>query len=218
MNSEFDELAIHGKLMKRGIQWTRDLPRNRLISSRVDQKLRTKKGEYMLFKEKFGLKMVADWRDRWGDLMAPRGRFLAHGSWLQFRDESASIWPLNNMHFSHDRATIGPWSGLDRATIVSLVLRWLPSESVGRFVLRFSLLGIQIVPRSDPDRAAIGIWSHHERGSCGTSVCRPIEIRWVLGGPDIAITIHCQRPLDGDLTVLLRRFAHNEDIPAFPKN
>ena len=49
--------------------------------------------------------------------MASRGRFLGHGSWLQFRDESASISSLNNMHFSHDRATIGPGSGRGRATI-----------------------------------------------------------------------------------------------------
>ena len=31
-----------------------------LIPSQSDQKFRTKKGEYMLFKEKFGPKMVAD--------------------------------------------------------------------------------------------------------------------------------------------------------------
>ena len=45
--------------------------------------------------------------------MASRGRFLGHGSWLQFRDESASISPPNNMHFSHDRATIVPRSRHD---------------------------------------------------------------------------------------------------------
>ena len=49
--------------------------------------------------------------------MASRGRFLGRGSWLQFRKQSASISPPNIMHFSRDRATIGPRLGHDRAAI-----------------------------------------------------------------------------------------------------
>ena len=47
-------------LGNRGSRELKTFLETRLISSRVDQKLRTKKGEYMLFIEKFGPKMVAD--------------------------------------------------------------------------------------------------------------------------------------------------------------
>ena len=47
-------------LGSRGSRELKTFLETRLISSRVDQKLKKKKGEYMLFKEKFGPKMVAD--------------------------------------------------------------------------------------------------------------------------------------------------------------
>ena len=57
--------------------------------------------------------------------MASRGRFLGHGSWLQFRDESvmakASLLLPNRHDFRHDRATIGPRSGHDRGPDPSLI-------------------------------------------------------------------------------------------------
>ena len=46
--------------------------------------------------------------------MASWERFLGAMSWLQFPDKSTSITLMNNHHFSHDRATIGPRSGHDR--------------------------------------------------------------------------------------------------------
>ena len=49
-------------LGRRGSRELKTFLETRLISLRVDQKLRTKKGEYKLFKEKFAPKMVADWR------------------------------------------------------------------------------------------------------------------------------------------------------------
>ena len=55
--------------------------------------------------------------------MASRGRFLGRGSWLQFGNQSALISPPNIMHFSRDRAAIGPRSRHDRAMIVVLVVR-----------------------------------------------------------------------------------------------
>ena len=56
--------------------------------------------------------------DRGGGLMASRGRFRARGSWLQFRNKSASISPPNILHFSRDRATIAPRSGHHRGPVV----------------------------------------------------------------------------------------------------
>ena len=95
----------------------------RLILSRIDQKFSFQRENYIGFKEEIGLEIVSNGGDRGGDLMASRGRFLGRGSWLQFRDESASISSLNIMHFSHDRATIAPQSHHNRATIVVLVIR-----------------------------------------------------------------------------------------------
>ena len=64
--------------------------------------------------------------------MTSRGRFLGHGSWLQFCDESvmakASIFLPNRHDFRHDQATIAPRSGRDWATIVVLILRRSPSD------------------------------------------------------------------------------------------
>ena len=46
-------------LGSRGSRELKTFLKTRLISSRVDQKLRTKKGEYTGFKEEIGLKIVA---------------------------------------------------------------------------------------------------------------------------------------------------------------
>ena len=55
-----------------------------LIPSRIDQKLRTKKGEYMLFKEEIGLEVVGNGGDRGGDLQGSWERFHLARTWLQF--------------------------------------------------------------------------------------------------------------------------------------
>ena len=51
-------------LGSRGSRELKTFLETRLISSRVNQKLRTKKGEYMLFKEKIGLEIVGDGASR----------------------------------------------------------------------------------------------------------------------------------------------------------
>ena len=43
----------------------------------------------MLLKKEIKLEIVGDGGDRGGGLIASRGRFHGHRSWLQFRDESA---------------------------------------------------------------------------------------------------------------------------------
>ena len=78
-------------LGSRGSRELKTFLETRLISSRVDQKLRTEKGEYMLFKENFGPNSWVIGGDRGGDFSASRVRFRRHGSWLEFRDDSASI-------------------------------------------------------------------------------------------------------------------------------
>ena len=86
-----------------------------LISSRIDQKLKNKEGKYMILKGKLGQNR-GQLRDRGGGLMASRGRFRGHRSWLQFRNESvvslASILLPNSHDFRHNR----PRSRHDRAT------------------------------------------------------------------------------------------------------
>ena len=67
-------------LGSRGSRKLKTFLETRLISSRVDQKLREKKGEYTGFKEKFGPKIGADWCGRGGDLQASRGRFCGNRS------------------------------------------------------------------------------------------------------------------------------------------
>ena len=104
-------------LGSRGSRELKTFLETRLISSRVDQKLKNKEGKYMLLKREIGPTIVGHWSGFGGGLMASRGRFLGHGSWLQFRNKSASISPPNILHFSRDRATIGPRLGHDRATI-----------------------------------------------------------------------------------------------------
>ena len=61
---------------------------------------------------------MGDGAGRERGFVASRGRFLGHGSWLQFRDElvmtKTSILLPNRHDFCHDRATIAPRSGRDR--------------------------------------------------------------------------------------------------------
>ena len=85
-----------------------------LISSRIDQKLKNKKGEYMLLKRILGQKswpidavVGPDCKCRGSDSLGRRRG-------LNPAMNSASI----SLQMSHDCATIGPRSHCDQATIV----------------------------------------------------------------------------------------------------
>ena len=66
-------------LGSRGSRELKTFLETRLISSRVDQKLREKKGEYTGFKEKFGPKL-GHWSGCGGDLQGSWERFLGAAS------------------------------------------------------------------------------------------------------------------------------------------
>ena len=176
-------------LGSRGSRELKTFLETRLISSRVDQKLKKKKGEYMLFKEKFGPKMVGSWGDRGGALMTSRGGFLAHGSWLQFRDEwmiaKASISLPNRHDFCHDQAKIGPRSGRDRATIVVLILRRSSADRWETIPQQKRCDRSSIAPRSRLDRTAIV-------GSSTSCLRRPMKIQAIVIRTIIVVhTIRC---------------------------
>ena len=121
----------------------------RLIPSQIDQKLRTKKGEYMLFKEKFGSKIVGHWSGRGGDLQGSWERFHLARTRLQFCDVFDRISRSKSLQFlprsHHDHAAIGPRSCVDRDPRA-------PSIIVGS---------------SRVDSAAEGVQSRLDRGSIG---------------------------------------------------
>ena len=74
-------------LLSRGSRELKTFLETRLISSRVDQKLKNNEELHRFFKEEIRLENVGNGGDRGGGLMASRGRFRGHRSWLQFRDE-----------------------------------------------------------------------------------------------------------------------------------
>ena len=121
-------------LGSRGSRELKTFLETRLISSRVDKNLRTKKGEYMLLKREIGPKIVGHWSSRGGDLQGSWERFHLARTRLQFRADfdrisrSKSLQFLSRSH--HDRATIVPRSGHDRASIVILELRRSSSARV----------------------------------------------------------------------------------------
>ena len=106
---------------------------------------------------------MGHWGDRGGCLMASRGWFLGHGSWLQFCDESmmakASILLPNRHDFRHDRATIAPRSGRDRGpNPSSIACRSIGDDSPTRDVwLRLDRAAI--AARSDRDRGFFHVLS-----------------------------------------------------------
>ena len=150
-----------------GSWWTKDLPRNLLNSFTNRSKVKFEREKYIGFKEEIGLKIVGDGRVRGGGLLASRGGFLGRGSWLQFRNQSASILPPNIMHFSRDCATIGPrswsWSFIYRRAFDWPTLHHVNSP---------------IAARSRRDRGSIGprSWS-----SSTTPPRRPIELQVTRG-------------------------------------
>ena len=129
--------------------------------------------------------------------MTSRGRFLGHGSWLQFRNESvmanASILLPNRHNFCHDQAILGPRSGRDRATIVVLILRRSPADRRETISQRKRCDRGSIAPRSRLDRTAIV-------GSSTSCLCRPMKIQAIVIRTIIVVhTIRC-RPRDGNWT------------------
>ena len=89
----------------------------RLIPSRIDQKLKNKRGKYMGFKEKLGPKSWPLEAVVGVGLMRRGDDSMASASWLQFREKLAGIW----LQFSVNQASIpprySPRSRHDRATI-----------------------------------------------------------------------------------------------------
>ena len=139
--------------------------------------------------------------------MASRGKFRGRGSWLQFRNKSASISPPNILHFSRDRATIGPRSGRDWATIAP---RSGHDRGPGRSSIDICSIGgdsTMQTPRLRLDRAAIAVRLSRDLRVLLEPLDAVRSIIRRLEGHDRAITIHSPRPSDGDPTVLMRRAA-----------
>ena len=157
-------IASQSSLNVGGTRWTRDLPRNSLNFFTSRSKVEEQRREIHGFKEKFKLEIVGDGGDRGGGLMASRGRFHGHGSWLQFRDESA--WFQLQFRFTFATifaaisATITPRSGRDRASIVVITLLRSPSVRPATIPRRTLLDCGSIAPRSRFDQAAIVEFFH----------------------------------------------------------
>ena len=146
----------------------------RLISSRIDEKLKNKEGKYMLLKGKFGpilrpfdAIVEAVLLGRGGDSLGQcRGSRICG----QFASIFASKRPRFLPRSGHDRATIGSRSGHDRGLIVTLGLRRLPSDPVEAIPRRKLPDRGSIAPRSRFDRTAIVEFFHESfRPSDGAS-------------------------------------------------
>ena len=85
----------------------------RLISSRVDQKLKNKEREIHAFKEGIRPEIVAIGSGHGHCLQASWERFLGARMPLQFRTKLTSISLQHEPRSWHDRATIGPRSSHD---------------------------------------------------------------------------------------------------------
>ena len=134
-------------LRSKGSRELKTFLKTRLISSRVDQKLRTKRGEYMLFKEKIGLEILGDGGGREGGFLASWKRFPLHGF-------VASNPRGRSLNFASKRPRISARSGRDRATIA-------PRSGHNRFLGRSSV-GVR---SSGGDSAAEAPRSRRDRGS-----------------------------------------------------
>ena len=161
-------------LGSRGSRELKTFIETRLISLRVDQKLKNKEGKYMLLKREIGPKSWA--------IEAVVGTVLqGRGSNSLWRIRSSHIgrefrfeFSPNSHHFSHDRATIEPRSGHDRTTIRPRSWSW-PSVDRRRIEWRrFHHVNSPIAARSHRDRGSIGPRSWSSSMIC---VRRRIEIR-----------------------------------------
>ena len=104
-------------LGSRGSRELKTFLETRLISSRVDKKLKNKEREIHAFKEGIRPKIVAIASGRGHCLQASWERFFGARMSLQFRTRLTSISLQHEPRSWHNRATIGPRSGHDQATI-----------------------------------------------------------------------------------------------------
>ena len=115
-------------LGSRGSRELKTFLETRLISSRVDQKLKNKRGKYMLLKRKLGPKswvmetiVEAVCCRRGGDSFGLGRGFNSATNRLVFSFNFASDLPRFRRDFRHDRATIGSRSGVDRGVRASSI-------------------------------------------------------------------------------------------------
>ena len=105
-------------LGSRGSRELKTFLETRLISSRVDQKLKNKRGEYMLLKREIDPKIVANLSGRGRRLSASWERLHLAKTRLQFRADFDRISRSKSLQClprsDHDRAAIGPRSCVDR--------------------------------------------------------------------------------------------------------
>ena len=119
--------------------------------------------------------------------MASRVRFRRHGSWLEFRNDSASISlpkpPQSATLFRLDQATITPRSGHDRASIVAWMLRRSSSARMAA-----------IPPRSHDKISSIAARSRRVRGSISPRSWSSSTIfrhRWI----ELQVMNDCDSPI-----------------------
>ena len=125
-------------LGSRGSRELKTFLETRLISSRVDQKLKNKRGEIHAFKEGIRLEIMAIGSGRGRRLKASLERVFGCGVVAsiprKIRLDLASIWSQGDpdfcRDFRHDRATIGPRSGVNHdARASSIACRSMGDES-----------------------------------------------------------------------------------------
>ena len=186
-------------LGSRGSRELKTFLETRLISSRVDQKLKNKRREYMLLKGKLGLKswvmetiVEAVCCRRGGDSLGLGCGFNSATNRLVFSFNFASDLPRFRRDFCHDRATIGSRSGVDRGVRASSITgRSMGNESApiprpnpldrGSIAPRSRLDRVAIVeffhsPSTPSDRAS-GNWRVTIARSRSTSLVRPMAIQ-----------------------------------------
>ena len=143
------------RLYTLGIRGSRELKtflETRLISSRVDQKLKNKEGKYMLLKREIG-------PESWAIEAIVEALCKGHGSGSLGRDRSfgigyelATIFLQSSLKggqdFRHDR----PRSGHDRASIMLQILQQLLFADRGLIPRRMVCDRGSIAARSDRDR------------------------------------------------------------------
>ena len=156
-------------LGSRGSRELKTFLETRLISSRVDQNLRTKKGEYTGFKEYIG-------PNSWVIGAVVEAICKGRGSSSLGRRRSSRIWgklisilASNVPRSCHDQATIAPWSGHDSGLGNASHAVWSSGNDS-------TLKEVSIVARLSSDHAAIGSRSGYDRSSSSCFVCRLMKI------------------------------------------
>ena len=121
-------------LGSRGSRELKTFLETRLISSRVDQKLKNKRGEIHAFKEGIRPEIVAIGSSRGRRLKASWERVFGCGVVASIPQKIRANWasnqPPKRPRFPPRSTTIAPRSGFDRASIVLQTLQEMPSELV----------------------------------------------------------------------------------------